>query len=283
MQQNNQLTPVQQTLNVLKSSQGFDAFVKLFELSGNEPDVAAALAEKEAYHLSVMMADNPDLKTIPPAALMMEMRKIPLQGVTLDPTLKLAMLIIQDKNAGKVSLEITGRGKAVQGIAQNIIRDVDTTVIFDGDEIVRESGLNVVIPKFKQGAKVVGGIITIVWGDGRITQDAFNQSHIASWMGRSARRFRTANQNYTSFNGGIEPGFLQSKMLKHKLDRIGINPMPGAYKKLSREKIDNLPESQEDYQSADVVDDVSRQNFRPDNPSPEFTPDETPGEKEWIL
>ena len=59
----------------------------------------------------------------------MELRKIPLQGVTLDPSLKLANLYISDKAAGKVTLEVTGRGKAVQAIAQNIIRDVDTTVI----------------------------------------------------------------------------------------------------------------------------------------------------------
>lgn len=282
MQQNQAITPAQNTLAMIKQSQGFDAFVKLFELSGNEPEIAAALAEKEAYHLSVMMQDNPDLKAIPPAALVMELRKIPLQGVTLDPSLKLANLYISDKAAGKVTLEVTGRGKAVQAIAQNIIRDVDTTVIFEGDEIVRENGINVVIPKFKAGAKVVGGFITIVWGDGRITQDAYNSSHIASWMGRSARRFRQASQNYSSFNGGIEPGFMQSKMLKHKLDRIGINPMPGAYRHINAEKIKAIPEDIQDDgygtggQDAEVIDDTTRQEFYPDQPA-----QDTPAN--WVL
>lgn len=269
----NQLTIVQQNYAVIKKeTDGFKAFAKLFELAGNNPEYANTLADKEVYHLAQLMSDNPDLAAMPPVALMMEMRKIPLQGVSLDPTLKLAYLLIQDKSAGKVSLEVTGRGKAVQAIAQRLIRDVDTQVIFEGDEIVRENGLNIVIPKFKQGAKVIGGFITITWNDGKVTQDAYNQSHIDSWRTRSGKRFEikyengqrlavprpNPNKNYTSFNGGIEPGFLQTKMLKHKLDRIGINPFPNAYALLNRETIDKLP----DYDEAD--------------PQPEFMPDVDP-------
>lgn len=277
MQQNTQaIGPVQQHAAKITASEGFDAFKKLFELSGNDPEVAKALAEKEAYHLGQLMADNPDLAAVPPAALAMEMRKIPLQGVSLDPALKLAYIQIDDKAQGKVSLQITGRGKAVQGIAQNLIRDVDTQVIFSGDEVVRENGMLCVIPKFKENAPVIGGIITITWKDGRITQDAYNQSHIRSWMGRSAARFRNANKNYTSFNGSIEPGFMQTKMLKHKLDRIGINPFPNAYRVVNRDQIKALPGEVED------IDDISRQEFQPEPPEPDFTPD-IDNDKNWVL
>jgi recombinational DNA repair protein RecT len=238
-----ELTVVQKNYLTLSSEKGFDAFIKLFELSGNEPAQAKSLAEKEAYHLAQLMSENSDLANIPPSALVMEIRKIPLQGVSLDPTLKLAYLLIQDKSKGKVSLEITGRGKAVQAIAQNIIRSINAEVIFEGDEIGSHNGLLHIIPKMNSKSKVVGGILTIIWSDGRSTQDVFRESHIDSWRNRSAKRFNgKANANYTSFNGGMEPGFIQSKMLKHKLDRVGINPFPGAYKKLRTGQIESLPE-----------------------------------------
>lgn len=238
-----ELTVVQKNYMAVASQTGFAAFIKLFELSGNEPEQAKALAEKEAYHLAQMMSDNEDLANMPIGALIMEIRKIPLQGVTLDPTLKLAYLLIQDKGKGKVSLEITGRGKAVQAMAQNIIKSVNAEVIFEGDEIISHNGLLKIVPKMNSTAKVCGGILTITWNDERVTQDVFRQSHIDSWKARSAKRFKgTANMNYSSFNGGMEPGFLQSKMLKHKLDRIGINPFPGAYRKLRKEQIENLPD-----------------------------------------
>jgi recombinational DNA repair protein RecT len=237
-----ELSVVQSKYLTLAADKGFSSFIKLFELSGNPPDIAKALAEKEAYHLAQMIADNEDLAKIPTGALVMEIRKIPLQGVSLDPTLKLAYLLIQDKQKGKVSLEITGRGKAVQAIAQNIIKSINAEPIFEGDELTSHNGLLQIIPKMSATSKVIGGLLTIIWTDGRSTQDVYRQSHIDSWRNRSAKRFKTANTNYTSFNGGMEPGFIQSKMLKHKLDRIGINPFPGAYKKLNPEIINSLPE-----------------------------------------
>lgn len=277
MQQNTntQLTVVQQKYQVLSAAKGFDSFVKLFELAGNEPEQAKNLAEKEAYHLAQLMADSLDLSGMPPAALMMEMRKIPLQGVSLDPTLGLAYLIIQDKAKGKVELQITGRGKAVQGIAQNIIKGVDAAVIYEGDTTAIVKDLITIIPAFKANAKVSGGILTITWGDGRVSQEFYRESHIAGWHRRSAKRFGgTGNMNYTSFNSGIEPGFLCSKMLKHKLSRIGISPFPNAYKRLSPEQIKNLPEDageqvytdEPDY--ADVVSDNGQYNDGAHNEPP---------------
>lgn len=256
----NQLSIVQQNYAVLKKENGFDAFAKLFELAGSEPEQAKSLAEKECYHLAQLMSDNEDLAKMPPGALVMELRKIPLQGVSLDPSLKLAYLIVDDKNKGKCHLEVTGRGKAVQAIAQNILKDVDVQVMFEGDELVRENGQFSVFPDMKENAKVKGGIITLTFKDGKIKQEVYNESHIKSWMARSTKRFfGKTNPNYTSFNGGIEPGFMQSKMLKHKLDRIGINPFPNAYSR-NKEIADTLPE---------VTEDISYEDFTPDQPAPE--------------
>jgi recombinational DNA repair protein RecT len=243
---NNQLTPVQQSYQQLTANKGAEAFIKLFEISGNPPEQAKVLAEKEIYHLAQLIQNTPDLGLIPPAALMMEIRKIPLQGVTLDPTLSLAYLYIQDKAKGKVSLEISGRGKAVQAIAQNILKSVNTECIFDGDRTDYVNGLVKVIPAFKPHAKVMGGIITLTMADGRIQQEFYRQSHIDSWQKRSAKRFGgSGNPNYMSFEGGIEPGFLQSKMLKHSLSRFGINPFPNAYRKLTQEQMDSLTQTAE--------------------------------------
>lgn len=267
----NQLTVVQSNYLSVADHKGFTAFVKLFELSGNEPEQAQALAEKEAYHLAQLMSDNADLANMPMGSLIMEIRKIPLQGVSLDPTLKLAYLLIQDKDKGKVSLEITGRGKAVQAIAQGIVRSVDAEVFYKGDKFESHKGLLKIIPAMEDGAKVCGGILTITWSDGRVTQEVFRQNHIDGWMRRSAKRFRTANVNYSSFNGGIEPGFMQSKMLKHKLDRIGINPFPGMYKRLSKEQIENLPE---DVADAVVVETAPETDNNP--PPPDHSEDDIP-------
>jgi recombinational DNA repair protein RecT len=241
---NNQLTPVQQSYMALTANKGAEAFIKLFEISGNPPEQAKALAEKEIYHIAQLIQDNEDLQAIPPAAIMMEVRKIPLQGVTLDPTLGLAYLYVQDKNKGKVSLEVTGRGKAVQAIAQNILKSVTTECIFDGDRTDYVNGLVKVIPAFKAHAKVIGGIITLTLSDGRIQQEFYRQSHIDDWQKRSAKRFGgRVNDNYVNFEGGISGGFLQAKMLKHSLKRFGINPFPNAYRRLTQEQLDALPQT----------------------------------------
>ncbi len=229
----NELSFQQQQYDKLaKAEDGMKAFARLFELAGHSQEQAKDLAEKEAYHLSQLMCDSEDLRSIAsknPAVLLMEMRKIPLLGVSLDPSLKLAYLIVQDKAAGKVQLEVTGRGKVVQAIAQGLVQSVDVTVVFEGDQVkADEKGLLHILPNFNDGkSKVIGCWITITWPDGRITQDIYKQSHIENWMKRSEKRFKgTANANYTSFNGGIEPGFMVSKAIKHKLDRIGISPFP---------------------------------------------------------
>ncbi len=284
---------MQQQYSVLAAAKGFESFTKLFELAGNEPAQAKVLAEKEAYHLAQLMADNADLASMPPTALMMEMRKIPLQGVSLDPSLKLAYLLVQDKRAGKVELIISGRGKAVQAIAQNIIKNIDVDIIFEGDNTSLDAGLVKIVPTFKASAKVNGAIVTITWSDGRISQKFFRESHINSWKKRSADRFAiryennqklatpipNPNKNYLSFNGGIEPGFMATKALKHTLDRVGINPFPNAYKKLRQEQIDALPDDAGEQvytedTDAEVVDDVSRQEFVPDVQAPEQNNDE---------
>lgn len=237
-----ELTPIQSQYIALTSAKGYDAFIKIFEVAGHDPDKAKVLAEKESYHLAQLLVNTPDLQQVQPSSLIMEMRKLPMMGLSLDPTLKLAYLYVQDKRRGIVTLEANGRGKAVQAIAQNIISGIETQIVFEGDSIVRENGLNIVVPGFKGAAKVVGGFVNITMPDGRITQTSYNQSHIDSWKSRSAKKFGgSANANYSSFNGGIEPGFMESKMLKHRLDRVGINPMGGAFKAVSREAIERLP------------------------------------------
>lgn len=242
-----QLTPVQSAFISLQksSNDGFKAFVKLFEITGLTPEQAEKMAETEAYYLAQLMATTPALSQVSPGSLMMAVRNIPMMGLSLDPTLKLAYLTVQDKNKGLVTFEPTGRGKAVMAIAQNLVSNISTEVIYSGDEVVRENGLMVVIPKFQESAKVVGGILTVTLPNGRITQSVFNASHINGWQNRSSKRFNgTANSNYTSFNGGIEPGFMESKMLKHGLDRIGINPK-GQLRRISPEVIATLPETNE--------------------------------------
>lgn len=237
----NQLTQVQASYALVSSAKGFDSFVKLFEISGYEPEQAKNLAEKEAYHLAQLLVDSKDLQNMPPASLVMEMRKLPMMGLSLDPSLGLAYLLIQDKGKGKVSLEATGRGRAVQAIAQNIIKNVNVEIIFEGDKVERVNGLLSVTPEFKEKAKVIGGIITIDWPNGKTTQEVFRQSHIESWKARSAKRFGNANANYTSFNGGPEPGFVYSKVLKHKLSRLGINFIP-----VKQDRIQHIAETLQD-------------------------------------
>lgn len=240
---NNEIILQQQTANIIQyAPTGFTSLVKLFEHAGNNNDEADNLAKKEVWHLANLVINNNDLQTIHPASLMMELKKVPLMGLTLDPSLKLMQLIIHDKGKGIVALEATGRGKAVQAISQEIIKNVSTKVIMLGDRVDRlPNGALDVTPSFTPNAVVIGGVITLYYDNNRVESFVYDQSHINNWQKRSAARFRgTANKNYTSYNGGMEPGFMETKMLKHRLDKIGINPMPNAYKRVPREVIEKI-------------------------------------------
>lgn len=226
----NELTLVQHKYGEIVKSQGFESFEKIYTISGYSSEDAAQLAKKEALHLAQLMTDSEALKEIPAHALVQEMKKLPMMGLSLDPSLKLAYLIISDKKKGRVSLEPSARGMVVQAIDQGVIENISVEVIYDGDATTTTpSGLIKIVPCFNNTtAKVIGAIVNIYYnGRPEPEQKPYRSSHIDIWRKASEKKFfGKANLNYTSHNGGISPGFMESKCLKHTLSKMGINPLP---------------------------------------------------------
>jgi hypothetical protein len=124
---------------------------------------------------------------------------------------------------GGIDLQITYRGETSLRIAQGQFERLDGPYcIYEGDEIIDLDRANAHI-KVKEAnprqpkAKVIGVYLFIVFKNGSRSLRYFQQQDFDRWMAASARQNggRGANALYSSYNGGIDPGFAEGKCIKH--------------------------------------------------------------------
>ena len=136
------------------------------------------------------------------------------------------------------------------------IKHADNPVIvYEGDsfEPFQDSsgkGVNYTL-NINHGAKIVGAFIRIVRMDG--TED-YHWMLPNDWQrlaGYSEKKnFGKANALYTSVNGGIDPGFLGAKLIKHAFKSYPKVSIVGRFTQLAKdpeEQPANLPSHEEMY------------------------------------
>jgi hypothetical protein len=130
--------------------------------------------------------------------------------------------------------QVQADGKEFLAQSAGVIkRTTKPVVVYEGDTFeqkTNEQGDMVIVyardPQ-KRSQKIVGGFIYITYPDNTKEPFWMEETDIARLMGYSAKQngSRGANALYSSFNGGIDPGFLKTKLMTHALNHIGKAPI----------------------------------------------------------
>ena len=182
----------------------------------------AQIYEKEKFNFRKILQDKPELQKCTPLSLYGCFLDIAVNGLSLDPTGRPHCYILprstktgyKDNNGSDIYelrayLSITGYGELVMRQRAGQVRYVDNPVVcYEGDTFspglidgVKTVTYQAACPR--KSNKVIGGFLRIVRSDGTV---------------ETRQKEGKANALYTSSEGGIDPGFLESKLIKHAFD-----------------------------------------------------------------
>ncbi|MDY4528228.1 MAG: recombinase RecT [Parabacteroides sp.] len=212
-------------------------------------DMGMQVYEKEKFNFNKIIREKPELSTCTPISLFGCFLDIAVNGLSLDPTGRPHCYLLsrntktgyKDPKTGKdiyekrAYLSITGYGELVMRQRAGQVRYVDNPVVcYEGDTFSPGlvDGVKTVTYKAacpRKSNKVIGGFIRIVRADGTVDWNwmmegdidrlrIFSERNNTRFDPKTQQMVGKANSLYTSNNGGIDPGFLESKLIKHAFD-----------------------------------------------------------------
>jgi recombinational DNA repair protein RecT len=241
----NQLTPSQ----VLEYPKVEQKFIIMYNgIHGT--DRGELIYNKEKANYQKLITENKDLKECTPISIYLSFLDIAINGLSLDNTggRTHCYLIPRKTKTGRkdekgydihekrVTVSVTGYGELTMRMRAGQIKYADNpVVVFEGDTFVPELDANgakritykAMVPR-PASAKVVGAFIRIIRMDGSVDYQWLLEGDIARLSHYSAKNnsywkdgqrvMGNANELFSSFNGSIDPGFLEAKMIKHAFD-----------------------------------------------------------------
>lgn len=212
-------------------------------------DRGAQIYHKEVFNFQKLLRDNPDLATSSKMSLYGCFLDIAVNGLTLDQTGHPLCYILarscktghKDKSGKDIYekrayISVTGYGELTMRMRAGQIKYADNPVIvYEGDHFkvtLNQGRKNVEYEAQcpRTSTNVIAAFIRIVRNDNSEDYQWLMQGDIerlkhyseranAKWDDSLRRRVDgNANALYTSNNGGIDPGFLENKMIKHAFD-----------------------------------------------------------------
>lgn len=186
--------------------------------------------ESEKFHFQKQIAEKPELAEATKLSLYGAFMDVAVQGLSFDPSKKLAYLMtrnVKTIKAGKETWEkrayltISPYGELFLRIVCGQIRAADNPEVVYQDEpfevISTGNGKTVEHKlKFPREGKIIASYIRIVKPDGSVDFGVCSLDDIERFAQASAKQNRgTANALYTSNGGQIDKGFLLAKTIKH--------------------------------------------------------------------
>lgn len=240
----NKLAPIE----IVESPKVEQKFIQMYNaIHGCEMGVQ--IYHKEVFNFQKILTENPALQECSKMSLYGCFLDMAVNGLTLDPTGKPHCYILprstktgykdqhgKDIYEKRASVSVTGYGELVMRMRAGQIKYADNpVVVYEGDIFQPElvAGKKVITYKAavpRTSNKVIGAFIRIVRNDG--SEDyhwmlegdidrlkGFSERANSYWDNNARRRVNgKANDLYTSNGGQIDPGFLESKMIKHAFD-----------------------------------------------------------------
>jgi hypothetical protein len=183
--------------------------------------VTPGISKDQAFELAAMEIDNlkihaltiPAITECEPVTSIAAVRSIIRMGLTLDPNLGMVYVKTRNFKAGntfykRLELQPTVNGLLYMALQTGTLQDHKRPTITYNDKNQVES----VTFEYKTAGE---------WKS--ITKDA---GYFQRLSGFSAKQNKgSANALYSSHNGFIDPEFAATKVMRHVLSKLGINPM----------------------------------------------------------
>lgn len=239
----NQLNP----LMIAEDNRVEQKFVQMYNAIWGT-DQGLQIYEKEKFNFGKILLDKPELQRCTPLSLYGCFLDIAVNGLSLDPTGRPHCYILprstktgyKDQQGNDIYelrayLSISGYGELVMRQRAGQVRYVDNPVVcYEGD--IFSPGLidgtktvtyQAACPR--KSNKVIGGFLRIVRPDGTIDWswmmegdikrlETYSEKNNKRWNPQTRQKEGKANALYSSNNGSIDPGFLESKLIKHAFD-----------------------------------------------------------------
>lgn len=257
-------------------------------------DAGVQMYEKEVFNFQKLLIENPLLQECSKMSLYGCFLDMAVNGLSLDPTGRPhCYLIPRNSKSGhkdrsgkdiyekRASVSVTGYGELVMRMRAGQIKYADNpVVVYEGDTFsidldrgVKKITYSAAIPR--KSGRIIGAFIRIVRNDGSEDYQwllegdidrlkGFSENANSYWDNAARKRVRgKANDLYTSNGGQIDPGFLESKLIKHAFDAY---PKVRVGRFTQLQSIEN-PEPEIDYGIEDADADIIPDSF--DDPEPE--------------
>lgn len=172
---------------------------------------AQRVALKEISNFETIVQLKPDLAGCTPLSVLLAVKQTICDNLTLAPSAGLVYLIPSKVNNDWVATYLpTANGLLSMAYQSGAILDNKRPVLtFDGEGKVETVTVEFLVPSYPQP---------------RWEAITFGKTHFKKWMDASAAKNKgTANRNYTSWNGGIDPEFAGTKAIRHGLNKRGSN------------------------------------------------------------
>lgn len=236
--------------------------------SGVSLQVAEVEFQQEKYHMSRMLSESAGLRECEGLSLYGCFLDCAVQGLSLDPKKKLCYIIPGSVNIGtkdqkqwvkRATLEISPYGELAIRQQKGQIKYADNPVIvYEGDLFEPYEDANgkgvVYKPSTTPSNKIIAAFLKIVRVDGTID---YHWMFERDWMrlaGYSSKKNNGyANALYTSCNGGIDPGFLSAKLIKHAFRSYPKVNLVGQFSQLATAKEIEEEPTPEDIYGKDIT------------------------------
>jgi len=207
------------------------ALEKILALNARPGTDVATIAMQEFNYLELLAQTKPDILKCTPQSIILAIRGVMKQNLTLDPYAGLVYTKTRNVNIGTEEqknwvqvLEMTPTANGLISINRQLGRILDYT--------------NPQVKKDAQG-KVIGVSMQVLkpsypnprWETFEYDESDFKRWRIASHKENGRRKndaniqtLNYANASYTNFNGGIDPEFARAKCIRHSLKKLGTNP-----------------------------------------------------------
>jgi recombinational DNA repair protein RecT len=203
----------------------------VMKIQRQDKSVAEAIFHAETFHYLKLINENQSVRECEPLSLYGCFVDMAVNGLSFDPSKKLCYIMPGNVNVGskdtpqwvkRASLAVSPYGELAIRQRDGQIKYADNPVIvYEGDvfkPFVGEDGQKRVQYEMNinHGTTIVGAFIRLVRHDGTSDVHWLLKEDILRLSGYSARKNKgNANALYSSQNGGIDPGFLGAKMIKH--------------------------------------------------------------------
>lgn len=240
----NKLTPME----LVEDSKVEQKFIQMYN-SIHGTDMGVQMYHKEVFNFQKILQENPALQECSKMSLYGCFLDMAVNGLSLDPTGRPhCYMTPRNSKTGhkdqrgydiyekRASISVTGYGEIVMRMRSGQIKYADNpVVVYEGDLFQPElvSGKKVITYKAsvpRKSNKIIGAFIRIVRLDGSEDYQwmlegdidrlkGFSEKGNSYWDNNARKRVEgKANALYSSNDGQIDPGFLESKMIKHAFD-----------------------------------------------------------------